>query len=89
MGLGRILWLLPVIGALIGGLVIVVTLGMSGGAPQQAAGFALACACSVVPYVLVRSVIAMTDENWQRDIKRIAGAVEKRTSTRPQAEERA
>jgi hypothetical protein len=75
---GKILWLLPILGALAGGLTIVSTISLATSAPQQAAGYAMACALAVVPYVLVRAVMEMVDVEWQRNIKRIVHAIEER-----------
>ncbi|MDP3625035.1 MAG: hypothetical protein Q8S12_00445 [Hydrogenophaga sp.] len=85
----RIIWFLPVIGALISSLIVLVTLSAGASAPQEAAGYAMACAFSVVPYVLAKSIMGMTDQAWQADIKRMATALEKRARTNPQGEERA
>jgi len=51
----RILWALSLLGALAGGLFAVVTIPLASGAPQEAAGAAMACALAIVPYVLARS----------------------------------
>ncbi len=73
----RILWLLPIFGALIGALITITTLLSATSAPQEAAGYAMACAFAIVPYVLVRAVMAMTDTKWERDLKLIAKSMEK------------
>lgn len=76
--MAKVIWILPLLGALAGVLTILLTLGSAGSAPQQAAGYAMACAFAVVPYVLAKAAVAMLEDNWQRDIKRIAAALEKR-----------
>ena len=75
--MGKILWLLPIFGAIIGALIILTTMMGASSAPQEAAGYAMACAFAVVPYVLVRAVMAMTDAEWAGDLKSIAHSVEK------------
>lgn len=72
----RILWLLPIFGALIGGFLVMTTMFAAKSAPQEAAGYAMACAFAVVPYVLVRAIMAMTDQRWERDLKSIAKTLE-------------
>jgi hypothetical protein len=51
----RILWALTGIGAVLGFVQIAMTHFAAQSAPQQAAGFALAMAYAVVPYVLARA----------------------------------
>lgn len=43
------------LGAVLGGLVLVLSVVGSSGAPQQAAGAAIAVALAVIPYVLARA----------------------------------
>ncbi len=78
----KALWLLPIIGAILGSLVFLLTIGAARGAPQEAAGHAMALALAVIPYVLVRAVYFMTDNPVEMDVKRIANAVEKMTDTK-------
>lgn len=49
------LFTLAAIGALLGGVVLVLSVVLSSGAPQQAAGAAIAVALAVIPYVLARA----------------------------------
>jgi magnesium-transporting ATPase (P-type) len=56
MKLNKICWLFTIIGVLIGTYVFVVTLTKSNGAPQEAAGAAIALCFVVIPYVLARAV---------------------------------
>jgi hypothetical protein len=49
-------WLVTIAGAVAGGVALVVTFITSTGAPQQAAGAAIAVACSVIPYCFTRAV---------------------------------
>jgi hypothetical protein len=73
----KALWLVPIIGALLGSLVFLLTLASATGAPQEAAGHAMAIALAVIPYVLVRAVYFMTETRVEIDTGRIAIAVEK------------
>jgi hypothetical protein len=52
-------FVLPLLGSLLGGLILVGTLGSAQGAPQEAAGAAFACAAALLPYVFARSVEKM------------------------------
>lgn len=47
---------LAFLGAIIGALQLAGTMQSATGAPQQAAGAAMACAYAVIPYVLMRAV---------------------------------
>ena len=51
----RVLWALTAIGAMLGILQMVMTSSTAESAPQQAAGFAMAIAYAVIPYVLARA----------------------------------
>lgn len=51
----RFLWVLVILGSLAGGLVLVATMTFAQGAPQEAAGAALAVALAVLPYCLARA----------------------------------
>lgn len=57
----KIVWILPLLGSLLGGLVGVATALMADSSPKEAAGFALACALALIPYVLARSIGELTD----------------------------
>jgi hypothetical protein len=57
-----LIYLLPILGAVAGGIVVLLTLGGATSAPQEAAGYAMACALAVVPYVLARSIDLAGDE---------------------------
>ena len=72
-----VLWLLPILGSMASGLIVFGTMLGSASAPQEAAGYAMACAFSIVPYVFVRSVMAMTDDNSFEQLKKISGLLEK------------
>lgn len=52
----RLLWVLVILGVLAGGFVLFATMAMAKGAPQEAAGAALAVALAVLPYCLARAV---------------------------------
>lgn len=47
-------WLIALLGSLVGGLIMVVTLSSSNGAPQEAAGAAIAVGFAVIPYCFAR-----------------------------------
>lgn len=77
----KVIWILPIIGALLGALVFVLTIGSAKGAPQEAAGFAMAMALAVIPYVLVRAVQAMSTSSLEDDTRRVARATEHMAGT--------
>jgi hypothetical protein len=52
----KFLWLLTIIGCVAGLFVLFFTLVGASGAPQEAAGAAIAIAFAVIPYCLARSV---------------------------------
>lgn len=52
----KLLWILTIVGALIGGSFFLLTLLTADSAPQEASGAALAIGCAVIPYVLARAV---------------------------------
>jgi ABC-type transport system involved in cytochrome bd biosynthesis fused ATPase/permease subunit len=53
---------LPVLGALAATLVMLLTMAGATTAPQEAAGYAMACALAVVPYVFARAIDLARDE---------------------------
>jgi hypothetical protein len=57
------IYAMPILGAIVGTLVLVWTTVASDTAPQQAAGYAMACALAVVPYVFARAIDLSRDEN--------------------------
>lgn len=59
----RFLWIMPILGALLGTAVLVITVLGSSGAPQEAAGAAIAAACAILPYVFVRAIGEMARPN--------------------------
>lgn len=70
----RFLTAISLLGALLGGLVILGTLWQAGSAPQEAAGYAMACAFAVVPYVLARSAQIMVSMDRQKQATEAAHA---------------
>lgn len=77
----KAIWILPIIGALLGALVFLFTISVAKGSPQEAAGFAMAMALAVIPYVLARAIQEMNKSSIEADTKRIASAVEHMAST--------
>ena len=52
----KLIWLLTIVGCLVGGLLLYITVTSASGAPQEAAGAAIAVACAVIPYCFARSL---------------------------------
>lgn len=69
-------WVLTLICSLASGAIIMITLGSAHSAPQEAAGFAMACAVSVVPYVFCRSAQAIFRLGKKDGTDRIVQAIE-------------
>lgn len=67
--------MLPILGAVLGGLIVLLTLASSKGAPQEAAGFAFACATAIIPYVFTRAVLAMRDDSIEDAASKIVNAI--------------
>jgi drug/metabolite transporter (DMT)-like permease len=59
----NVIWLAPILGALVGAVFLVSALFGTQSAPQQAAGAALAAACCVIPYVFARAVHEIRELN--------------------------
>lgn len=70
-----ILWAFTLLGALLGGLVIIFTIAAAKGAPQEAAGYAMACALAVVPYVFTKAALAISAASRKESTDRIVQAL--------------
>ena len=55
----KVSWIITIIGSAIGLLTLIATLLGSNGAPQEAAGAAIAVAFAVIPYCLARALSEM------------------------------
>lgn len=55
-------WIITIIGAILGGLTLIGTIIGSSGAPQEAAGAAIAVAFTVIPYCLARAISEIQSE---------------------------
>jgi hypothetical protein len=60
------LWFCTSVGALIGALILGVTLVGASGAPQESAGAAIALCFAVIPYVFTRAFELFDRREWQR-----------------------
>jgi hypothetical protein len=71
------LYVVTLLSATIGGLVVLLGVGGAHGAPQEAAAAAIGLALAVIPYVFTRSVQISRDRTEQLDqLKRIASLLE-------------
>jgi formate/nitrite transporter FocA (FNT family) len=52
-----ILWIIVIIGAILGALVVFLGILSSSGAPQEAAAAAIGVSLAVIPYCLARAVL--------------------------------
>lgn len=73
--MGRALFIIPLIGSLLGALILVFALLSAKGAPQEASGAAVAIAVAVLPYVLCRSVQLMAQETRNKATDRLIEAI--------------
>ncbi len=55
----KIFWIITIIGSGLGLLILIATLMGASGAPQEAAGAAIAVAFAVIPYCVARAVSEM------------------------------
>lgn len=58
-------------------LVFLATLNFSKGAPQEAAGYAMACALAVVPYVFTRAAAYFLEPSMPETMARIEGIMKR------------
>lgn len=49
-------WVISLLGAIVGGGMLLIAVTSSNGAPQEAAGAAMACGFAIIPYVFARAV---------------------------------
>lgn len=75
MSMKYLLWVITLIGALLGGVVIILVTISSQSAPQEAAGYALACALAVIPYVFTRAAMALQAASRKESTDRIVEAL--------------
>lgn len=64
----RILWIIPVLGAIFGGVELLSFFSATS-APQQAAAASLAVALAVIPYCLMRSLDGMIKSPVERQLE--------------------
>jgi len=71
----RFVYVFPLIGAIIAVLITLGTVVMTNSAPQEAAGYAMACAFAVVPYVLARSIHIMYEDSPGKLTEKVIEAI--------------
>lgn len=69
-------WVLTLICTLASGVVILITMSSAHSAPQEAAGYAMACALSVVPYVFAKAGESIIKASKRDSVDRIVEAIE-------------
>ncbi len=62
------LWFLSLMGSIAGGFMLLVAISASNGAPQQAAGAAIALGLAVIPYVFTRCIEGSDTANWRKQM---------------------
>ena len=78
----RILFMIPLVGSLLGCVVLAFSL-LVGSAPQQAAGAAFAIGMGVLPYVLVRSIMFMNGRTATQNADLIVAAIHRTAAAQP------
>lgn len=73
----RFFWATTLFGGVIGTLTILFTMLFSNSAPQQAAGYAMACAVTVVPYVFTRAAQELFGLSRDESTSRIIEAIKR------------
>ena len=68
-------WGITVLAACIAGAVLFITFAGANGAPQEAAGAAMAVAICVIPYVFTRACQAFTEMGRQREMLAALNAI--------------
>lgn len=71
----QLVWLLPLLGAIVGAITIGLTMAGATSAPQEAAGYAAACAFAIVPYVFAKAVQGMGGTTREEEASRIIAAI--------------
>ena len=64
--MGTLLWLVTLVGALVGATLALTSLPTATGAPQEAAIMAVAIGMAVIPYVLARSWQELTGSRGKK-----------------------
>lgn len=71
-------WIITLICCIIAGLTLVATMTSSNGAPQEAAGAAIACAVVVIPYVFTRAVTELSTSRLEKQNDQIISLLQTR-----------
>ena len=66
-----LLWVVTIISSCIGGIILLFTLVSSSGAPQEAAGAAIAIAFTVIPYCIARAYEKLRQESLAKVLERV------------------
>lgn len=75
----RLLWFVTLLCTILSGVIIIFTTMVSKGAPQEAAGYAMACAIAIVPYVFTKAFSAMVSASRKESTDRIVQAIHQMT----------
>lgn len=84
-------WIVTLLSAVAAGFTLIWTTLFATSAPQQAAGFANACALAIVPYVFTRAIQGLASDTRDEGVDRIVHAIDKAAaqaqehSAKPQA----
>lgn len=62
------LWICTLLASVLAGLVLVASVVGAKGAPQEAAGAAIALCVAVIPYVFTRAIEGIGQASWRREM---------------------
>lgn len=74
-------WVITIISCIIAGMVLLATFTSSNGAPQEAAGAAMAAAIAVIPYVFSRAVTELSESKAEEQNAAIIALLKKQGSS--------
>jgi hypothetical protein len=64
-------WIVTILACIIAGFALIATIFDSSGAPQQAAGAAIAAAVAIIPYVFSRAVTELSESKMEKQNEQI------------------
>lgn len=79
-------WAITVIACLVSGLLLFMTLTSSNGAPQEAAGAAMAAAVAIIPYVFSRAVTELSGSKAEDQNEQIISLLKTRGTVEDKAQ---
>lgn len=72
----KALWIVTLVSTSFAAMALLVSLASAKGAPQEAAGAAIACAMAIIPYVFTRAIQGLSSRPRQQDVQEVVRAIE-------------